>query len=129
MSPQLIRTQIAGALFVHGVGHTLGFWMPARSWVLGRFLGEPTLRVVSSVFWVVSAISFGAACLAFLGILIPYECWRSLALVTAVISLVGFILFIGNGPAFNTVGAVGMTVAVLVALSWAKWPPESLIGR
>ncbi|MCX6025252.1 MAG: hypothetical protein NTY23_03160 [Chloroflexi bacterium] len=129
MSPQLIRTLIAGALFVHGVGHTLGFWMPTRSWVLGRFMGEPTLRVVSSVFWVVSAMGFVAARIAFLGILLPHEWWRSLALATAVVSLVGLVVFIGNWPAFNTIGALGINVAVLVALLWAKWPPEALIGR
>jgi cation transport ATPase len=120
MSPQLIRTLIAGALFVHGVGHTLGFWMPTRSWVFGRFMGEPTLRVVSGVFWVVSAIGFVAARVAFLGILLPHEWWRSLALATAVVSLVGLVVFIGNWPAFNTIRAVGMNVAVLVALLWAK---------
>jgi hypothetical protein len=34
MSPQILRILIAGALFVHGVGHTLGFWMPARACAL-----------------------------------------------------------------------------------------------
>jgi hypothetical protein len=29
-------------------------------------------------------------------------------------------VFIGNWPAFNTIRAVGMNVAVLVALLWAK---------
>ena len=31
MSTEIMRILIAGALFVHGIGHTLGFWKPARS--------------------------------------------------------------------------------------------------
>jgi hypothetical protein len=125
MSPQVLRTLIAGALFVHGIGHTLGFWKPTRSWLLGHWAAEPTLRIISSIFWVLSAIGFVAACLAFLGILLPHSWWRPAAVVSAVVSLVGLILFIGNWPAFNTIGAVGMNVAVLVALLWARWPPEA----
>ena len=87
------------------------------------------MRIVSSVFWVVSAIGCVAACLAFLGMVIPHKGWRSLALMTAVIFLVGLIPFIGNWPAFNTLGAVGINVGVLVALSRVKWPSETLIGR
>lgn len=29
LSLQTMRILIAGALFVHGVGHTLPFWLPA----------------------------------------------------------------------------------------------------
>jgi hypothetical protein len=125
MSSQTLRILIAGALFVHGVGHTLGFWMPARSWLLPD-VPEPTLKVLSSVLWLLAAIGFVAACLGFLGILIPTQWWRTLAVGTAVISLLGLIIFFGNWPAFNTTGAIGMNLAILVALLWLHWPPEAL---
>jgi hypothetical protein len=82
-----LRYLVAGALFVHGVGHLLGFWMPARSWLLPG-MKERALRVVSHVIWVAAAFGFVAACLGFRGVVIPGEWWRSLAVGTAVVSLV-----------------------------------------
>jgi len=125
MSAQTLRLLIGGALFVHGVGHTLGFWKPTGSWIL-RAVPEPTLRIISSVFWVVSAIGFIAAAGAFFGILLPAAWWRTIALVMAVVSLVGLVTFFGNWPAFNTAGAVGMNIAVLVGLLAVNWPPQTL---
>jgi hypothetical protein len=43
--------------------------------------------------------------------------------------MVGIVLFIGTWPAFNTVAALGMDVAVLVALLGMRWPPETMFGR
>ena len=79
---------VAGAPFVHGVGHLLGFWMPARSWLLPG-MKERVLRVVSRVIWVAAAFGYVAACLGFWGMVILGEWWRPLAVGTAVVSLVG----------------------------------------
>jgi len=128
MSTQIIRILVAGALFVHGVGHTLGFWIPARSWLLSG-LGEPVLRVISSVFWILSAVGFVASCLGFLGVLVPSDLWRPLAVGTAVISLLGLFLFLNTWPAFNTIGAVGMNIVVLVTQLWLHWPPTDMFGK
>jgi hypothetical protein len=128
MSPQLLRILIAGALLVHGVGHTLGFFMPARSWLLPG-AGEGTLKIVGGIFWVLATLGFIAALLGFLGFLVPAEWWRPLAIVFAVVSLLGLFLFLGSWPTFNTIGAVGMNVVILVLLLWVKWPPVSLFGR
>lgn len=35
----------------------------------------------------------------------------------------------GTWPAFNTVAALGMNGAVLVAVLWLHWPPEAMFGR
>ena len=35
----------------------------------------------------------------------------------------------GTWPAFNTVAALGMNGAVLVAVFWLHWPPEAMFGR
>lgn len=125
MAPHTLRIIIALALFVHGVGHTLGFWMPARSWLLPG-VGEPALRVIGGVFWVLAAVGFIAACLGFLGFLLPAHWWRPLAAGSAIISLLGIITFWGTWPAFNTAGALAMNVAVLAALLIFHWPPENL---
>ena len=128
MSAQILRILIAGALFVHGVGHTLGFWMPARSWLFPT-LGELTLRIISSIFWILAAVGFLAALLGFLGVLVPSGLWRSLAVGTAVVSLLGLVLFWNTWPALNTIGALGMNIVVLITQLWLHWPPTSLFGK
>jgi hypothetical protein len=128
MSAQTIRILIAGALLVHGVGHTLGFWKPAHS---GLFFhaSEPTLRLVGGIIWVLVAIGFIASSMSFYGILLPTNWWRPLAVVFAVISLVGLLLFARSWPIFNIIGAVGLNIAVLVALLWLHWPPLEMFNR
>lgn len=72
MSTNTIRILIAGALFVHGIGHTLGFWMPARSWLMPN-AGESSLRVLSSALWGLAAVGFILSLLGFLGVVVPTE--------------------------------------------------------
>ena len=128
MSTQALRILIAGALFVHSVGHTLGFWMPARSWLLSG-LGEPALKIISSIFWILAAVGFLAACLGFLGVLVPFDLWRQLAVGTAVVSMLGLVLFWNTWPVFNTIGALGMNIVVLITQLWLHWPPTSIFGK
>jgi hypothetical protein len=128
MSTQILRILIAGALFVHGVGHTLGFWMPARSWLFPN-LGELTSRIISSIFWVLAAAGFLAALLGFLGVLVPSGLWRPLTVGTAVVSILGLALFWNTWPTFNTIGALGMNIAVLITQLWLHWPPTSMFGK
>ncbi len=128
MSTQTIRILIAGALFVHGIGHTLGIWKPARSL---PFLDAPesTLRLIGSVIWVLVAVGFIASSMGFWGILVPASWWRPLAIVFAVISLAGLILFGRSWPIFNLVGAYAMNIATLIALLWRHWPPLEMFNR
>ena len=128
MSTQIIRILIAGALFVHGTGHLLGFWMPARSWLFPN-LGEHSLRIISSIFWILAAVGFLAALLGFLGVLVPSHLWRPLAVGTALVSILGLVLFWGTWPAFNTIGAFGMNITVLITQIWLQWPPTSMFGK
>jgi hypothetical protein len=128
MTPQTIRILIAGGLFVHGVGHTLGFFKPARSWILPA-LGEPALRIAANILWSLAVVGFILSCLAFLGVLIPAQWWRPLAVIFSFVSLLGLLLFLGNWPIFNTIGAIGFNIVVLVALLWLHWPPIDMFGR
>lgn len=128
MSAQIIRILIAGALFVHGVGHTLGFWMPARSWLFPN-LGELPLRIISSIFWIFAAVGFLAALLGFLGVLVPSGLWRPLAVGTAVVSILGLVLFWNTWPALNTIGALGMNIVILITQLWLHWPPTGMFGK
>ena len=128
MSAQVVRILIAGALFVHGVGHTLGFWMPARSWLFPN-APESTLRVISSILWILATFGFLASLLGFLGFIVPTTWWRSLAVVFAIVSMLGLGLFWNTWPVFNLIGALSMNIAVLVTQLILHWPSESLFGR
>jgi hypothetical protein len=128
MSAQTIRILIAGALLVHGIGHTLGFWKPARSL---PFLNVPesTLRLLGGIVWIVVAVGFILSSMSFYGILVPGSWWRLLAVVFAIISLVGLILFGRSWPIFNFICASALNIALLVSLLWLHWPPFELFNR
>ncbi len=128
MSTQTIRILIAGALFVHGIGHTLGIWKPARSL---PFLNvpEPTLKLVGGILWSLVAAGFIASAMGFYGIIVPAGWWRPLAVVFAAISMVGLILFGRSWPIFNFIGALALNIVVLAALLWLHWPPLEMFDR
>jgi hypothetical protein len=144
MPDSVVRLVIAGALLLHGLGHggalaalawigarpgtDTGPWHAARSW-LATGLSAGTATAVASSFWIASLIGFVAAALAFWGIALPAEAWRPLAVASALVSLVGIVVFFGTWPMFNTLAALAMNVAVLVALVGMRWPPETLFGR
>ncbi len=128
MTPQTLRILIAVALFVHGIGHTLGFFKPARSWILPA-VGAPALRLTANILWGLATVGFLLSLLAFLGIILPAQWWRPLAVIFALVSLLGLVLFFENWPAFNAIGAFGFNIAVLVALLWLHWPPLDMFGR
>lgn len=127
MSSTMLRLLIAGALLVHGIGHTLGFWMPSRSWLLPN-VGESSLKIMSRALWVLTVAGFLVTCLSFLGIVVPGEWWRALAVVFAFVSLSGLVLFWGTWPVMNMIGALAMNIAVLITQLWLRWPPNSFVG-
>ena len=144
MSDQMIKLVIAGALLLHGLGHggalgalvwigarpgtDTGGWQAARSW-LATGLPAGTATTVASAFWIASLIGFAVAALGFWGIGLPGDAWRPLAAVSALVSMVGIVLFFGTWPMFNTIAALAVNVAVLVALLALRWPPETMFGR
>jgi hypothetical protein len=121
MSTEMMRILMAGALFVHGIGHTLGFWKPARSLPFLN-VSEPVLRLVGGIVWGIVAAGFIASAMSFYGVLLPAGWWRLLAIIFAVISEIGLILFGRSWPAFNFIGATAMNIAILVVLLWLDWP-------
>lgn len=143
MSDQTLQLTIAAALLLHGLGHggalgalvwigrrpgaDTGDWRAARSWLLPSLAPSSATRL-ASLFWTLAMIGFVAAGLACLGILLPGAVWMSLAIVSALVSILGIVLFIGTWPAFNTVAALAMNLAVLVALLALRWPPPSTFG-
>jgi hypothetical protein len=132
----MLRIIIALVFFVHGVGHAMGI-MPAvglatvkgwssRSWLLTPLLGEAVSRIISIVLFLAALVGFLAAALGLMGWLVPHESWRTLAVVSAVISLVAIALFWNAFVAFfpNKLGSIAVDVATLVCLLGLNWPTE-----
>jgi hypothetical protein len=137
MSDQLTRVIVAGVLLLHGLGHAgalgalawiglrggdAGPWLPAKSWLVAS-LPSSTATAIAATFWIVACVGFVAAAAGFwfeLG-----EWWRAVAVVSALVSLVGIVLFFGTWPTFNTIAALAVDVAVLVAILWLDWPAHT----
>jgi len=144
MTNQTIKVLIAGMLLIHGFGHfgafmaiavnwtnhgtATGAWLPARSWLFPS-LPAPSATMAASIFWILSLIGFVATALSFWGILMPGEIWRQLAIASAIISILGIVLFIGIWPTFNTLAALGVNIAVLVTQIWLHWPPHVMFEK
>ena len=103
-------------------------WWPinmGRSWLLSWLGLEKALIIyrVGGLFWLAGGIALVAAGLGVLGFVVPTDWWRELAVGGAAISL--FMLTVYFHPI--TIIGTASSLAVLIALLWAKWPPTSLV--
>jgi hypothetical protein len=102
----------------------------SHSWLLTPLLGEAASRIISAILFLAAMLGFLAAALALMGWLVPHDSWRSLAVVSAAISLVAVVLFWNAFVSLipNKVGAIVVDVATLVCLLVLNWPSEADIG-
>ena len=140
MSGTTLRIIIALVFVVHGVGHSMGI-IPAvrpvdvkgwssRSWLLTPLLGEAASRIISIILYLAALVGFLAAALGLMGWLVPHDTWRTLAVASAVISLVAIALFWNAFVSLipNKLGAIAVDVATLVCLLGLNWPSEADLG-
>jgi hypothetical protein len=134
MSQAIWRIVLALVLGAHGIGHvvflvsTLGVadWGgPSHSWLLANLGGGTVERVAGSLLWMVALAGFLAAAA---GLLAQHEWWRTAAVVSAGVSLLGLAIFWSNPPGSSVFSAAILDVAVLVALLAVHWPSASLVG-
>lgn len=140
MSGTTLRIIIAAVFLIHGVGHVLGFFPAFRlttmdhwtshSWLLTPLLGDSIAKAISVVLFGAALLGFIGASLSVMSWLVPHDLWRTLAIVSSVISLIALILFWSAFPALipNKVGAIAVDIATLACLLWLKWPSEAAIG-
>jgi hypothetical protein len=96
-----------------------------RSWLFSWLGLERTLAVyrIGGLLWLAGGIVLVIAGLGVLGLIIPSDGWRGLAIAGAAISL--FMLTVYFHP-MMIIGTAS-SLAVLVALVWLRWPPTSLV--
>jgi hypothetical protein len=138
VSDELLRIVVGGVLLLHGIAHLgalgalwwvtsgrdAGGWKPARMW-LAPSLAPRTTRMIAVVFYLVSTVGFVLTALAFWDILLPVEWWQPLGFVSALVSGTGIVLYLGTWATFNTIAALLVDIAVLVAVV-IGWPSESV---
>lgn len=134
---------LGGVLLLHGLGHggalgallwirfnpgsETGDWLPARSWLLTS-MTPATAGLVAGSLWILALIGFVVAALSFWGVVLPADVWRPVAVVAAVVSLVGMFLFVGTWPVFNYLAALTVNVGVLVGVLLLHVSPELSAG-
>lgn len=115
MFSQILRVLFTSALLIHGVGHIQGFWMPISSRLRpngSKFLA----RIVSNIFWLLSAVGFVAAMLGFLDVVIPFNWWQPCAIGAVCISMIGLFLFGKNWALLNSMGAFTMNLSIITVV-------------
>jgi hypothetical protein len=134
MSAGFWRILISLVILAHGLGHVLflapclGFaqWgQSAHSWLLTGLLGDSVTRLLGSALWLVVIAGFMAAGVGLLG---QYTWWRTVAVASAGVSLLGLVLFVSGSNTQPILSAAGMDAAILVALIWLHWPAVDVVG-
>ncbi len=139
MSNQTLRVVVSLVLIIHGIGHWMGIltatqiiktdsWH-SRSWLLTDPLGDSTARMIALALWVITFIGFVAAGAGAWGFGPTQGSWRTIAVVSAVLSLVTLALFWNAFAVLfpNKIGAIAVNVVTLVAILLANWPPTDII--
>jgi hypothetical protein len=140
MPDQTLRILVPLALILHGIGHWMGILTAVgiiktdswntHSWLLTDSLGDTPTRILALVIWVIAFVGFLAAGAGAWGWSVTEGSWRTMAVVCAVLSLVGLLLF-WNAFAMlfpNKIGAIAIDAIALVGILIADWPSTDIIS-
>lgn len=127
----MLRAGLALVLAAHGIGHIL-FLIPVlgladwgqatRSWL---FSDATLTRILGGLIWLAVLVAFSAAVL---GITSQQSWWRTAAVIAAVISSIGLILFWAapvTGPVW---AALTVNILIVVALQLLQFPSAEAMG-
>lgn len=127
----MLHIILAVVVAAHGIGHIL-FLVPllgladwgqsAQSWLLGD---GNAARLIGSIIWLVAITAFGMAAAGLLG---QQGWWRSAAIIGALISVVGLIIFWTNPATAPVISALVFNLLVLGALLILHWPSVEAVG-
>lgn len=128
-----MQTITATFLILHGLVHGVLALSPnpgsnkavfatffSRSWLFSSLgLSESAGRIIALLSAAVAAIGFIAAGLSLFEILVPFEWWRTLAIGSAVVSLLLLVIFWHR---YLMVGVL-IDIVILAALILFNWTP------
>lgn len=127
----MLRTILALIIAAHGIGHVL-FLIPllgiadwgqsSHSWLLTE---ESGARLIGGLLWVAAIVAFGAVVFGLLG---QQSWWRNAAIIAAVISIVGLVIFWTTPLTAPAVSALVFNLLVLGALLLVHWPSIEAVG-
>ena len=101
------------------------FTATARSWLLPQFrLNAAAVQWIGIILVAVTTLGFVLAGLGVFGVPGLSEVWRTVAIASAGVSLLLLILF---WHPWLVVGVL-IDIGILIALLWAKWPSDKLLG-
>ena len=96
-----------------------------RSWLLSKLgLNASIIRWIGIILVALSTLGFVLAGLGIFGVPGLITIWRTIAVISAEVSLLLLILF---WHPWLPVGVL-INIGTLIALLWAKWPPINQIG-
>ncbi len=127
----MLKVIVILALLAHGIGHVLflvqvlgiaDWGQSAQSWLLG---GSTLAKVLGTAVWVVAIVGFSAAGI---GMIAQLEWWRTAAIIAAVVSLVGLVLFWSYPNSSSAYFAAAFDILIPITLLLVHWPSVELIG-
>jgi hypothetical protein len=101
------------------------FTNSTRSWLLPRLgLNDTAIQWIGIILVILAALGFILAGLGVIGVPGLNDVWRTVAVVSACVSLLLLIVF------WHTWLMVGVLIdiGILIALLWLDWPSVELIG-
>jgi len=101
------------------------FTTAERSWLLPQLgLNASTIQWIGIILVALSTLGFILAGLGIFGVVGLSTIWRTVAIISACVSLLLLVLF---WHPWLPVGVL-INVVTLIALLWVKWPPLDMIG-
>jgi hypothetical protein len=126
MMSNWLRIVLALVVAVHGLGHVLFLvsllgiadWAQAtQSWLLG---GGWLAKGLGAAIWLVAIVGFVVAAV---GLFQMSGWWQQLAIIAAIVSIAGLLLFWESPPGSPVISALVFDLLVLMALLLLHWPP------
>jgi len=108
----------------HGIGHSLpllaafGLKLSShqslQSWAFSGLIGEKPTIILAVMYWLLPLIGFVIAGLGMYDILISFNSWQQVALVSAILSSIGLVFFWNAFPFLipNKIGVIIINVLV-----------------
>ena len=129
MSASTLKLVITIIIVAHGIGHIMpllaAFGLKIsqshslHSWAFSSLIGEKPTTILAVMYWLLPLIGFVVAGLGMYDILISFNSWQQVALVSAIISSIGLVFFWNAFP-FLIPNKVGVIVVNILVWNWHR---------